>query len=226
MQFKDLKNSRRHCSPGCEHGEEVAGPPVTSGLLEGAPLKVRSLPGYETNGRARPMKRPMAEPSAGLPVLSLAARVAAAALNYAVLALLLRRSSGTQHPEGLGVCLLHLPLLQQLVSFISHEGTGRAAARCNASDARVDLQHQHRRQQQQQSSYNLAYISFGASCCTAVLLLPVWFVLPTPALGASQIEQLYEAAYTYRVAAAAFAVAGILEAAAEILALRCLFFGG
>lgn len=165
--------------------------------------------------------------AAVLSLLPLVARMAAAGSSYVVLILLTRRTAARVNPE-IGVCLLQLPLLQQLISFFARGTTFRTAARC--SSALSESQ-----QQQRQSSYNLSYMSVVACCFVSLLLVPIWLFLLQPQVESNlqlqpsdpqQQHQLAAAAFgaaaAYPPAVAAFAASGLLESVAEVLSLRCL----
>lgn len=155
-----------------------------------------------------------------LPVTSLVARVAAAALSSLVLVLLPRHSSGEATSTEIGICLLQLPLLQQLVSFIAREGTARVAARCSATPG--GKQHtQAELRLEQQSSFNLSYLSLFACFCVSLFLVPVWLFVLCPDFGGFSPNQ-QQIINAYRLAAAVFAFAGLVDAAAEVLSVRCL----
>lgn len=153
-------------------------------------------------------------------IQALGARVASAAMNYALLVMFSRGALGDRTATELGVCLLQLPLLQQLVSFIAREGTTRAAARCVSSAAQNEQQ-QATSQRQERSAFNLSYLAFFACFCVSLLLFPMWLYLLPPGHGNSHSGGP-DAGHAYSLAAAAFAAAGLVDAAAEVLSLRCL----
>lgn len=155
-----------------------------------------------------------------LPVTSLVARVAAAALSSLVLVLLPRHSSGEATSTEIGICLLQFPLLQQFVSFIAREGTARVAARCSATPGGKQ-QKQAELRLEQQSSFNLSYFSLFACFCVSLFLVPVWLFVLCPDFGGSSPNQQH-IIDAYRLAAAVFAFAGLVDAAAEVLSVRCL----
>ncbi|KAL8445516.1 hypothetical protein Emag_005091 [Eimeria magna] len=152
--------------------------------------------------------------------LPVGARVAAAALSYAVFGLLTRRAAAAAAPE-IAVCLMQLPLLLRVISFLARDVSGRTAARCSAHAACQQQQ----QDEQRQSSYNLSYMSVAACSCVALVCLPLWLFV----LGPRQNQEGRQAASplerAYPLAAASFAGAGLLEAAGEVLYLRCLFLG-
>ncbi|KAL8271547.1 hypothetical protein Esti_004582 [Eimeria stiedai] len=152
--------------------------------------------------------------------LPVGARVAASALSYAILGLLTRRAAPGAAPE-IAVCLMQLPLLLRLVSFLARDVSGRTAARCSVHAA---TQHQ-QQDEQRQSSYNLSYMSVAACCCAALFLLPIWVFLLQPSQSQEQKQATRSLAGAYPLAAASFAGSGLLEAAAEVLYVRCLLLG-
>ncbi|KAL8436650.1 hypothetical protein ACSSS7_001580 [Eimeria intestinalis] len=85
---------------------------------------------------------------------------------------------------------------------------------------------QQQQDEQRQSSYNLSYMSVAGCCCAALLFLPIWVFLLQPPPQIQEQEQapgLFARAYPFAVAS--FAVAGLVEAAGEVLYLRCLLLG-
>ncbi|KAL8446345.1 hypothetical protein Emed_005082 [Eimeria media] len=144
----------------------------------------------------------------------------AAALSYAVLGLLTRRSAAAAAPE-IAACLMQLPLLLRLVSFLARDVSGRTAARCSAHSACEQKQ----QEEQRQSSYNLSYMSVAACSCVALFSLPIWVFVLQPPQNQEGKQAAGSLARAYPLAAAAFAGAGLLEAAGEVLYLRCLLLG-
>ncbi|CDI83733.1 hypothetical protein, conserved [Eimeria acervulina] len=69
----------------------------------------------------------------------------------------------------------------------------------------------------------MSYLSLLACCLVSLLSMPVWLYLFLPGHLVSFTEQS-GAKQAYCLAAATFAAAGLVDAAAEVLSLRCLVF--
>lgn len=172
-------------------------------------------------------------------------RVACAALTGASVLILTRRLEAADRNVWLGVSLVRLPLLQTLIAFPAREVASRTAARSAsvgggvsagssqpAMDAAprgaggesapsVAVESRERAVEVQQSSFNLTYFGVLTSCLVAIFLVPLW--LSVLAVRVCQEGGVFGAGRVYECSVFLTAIAGILEAASEPLAIKAQF---